>query len=57
MLPDDDARDPRAMAAALRQLPQQAPPSAVVVPGLLDGLANVNRLARKWLERGRRAAL
>ncbi|HYC13663.1 MAG TPA: glycosyltransferase [Stellaceae bacterium] len=54
MLIDDQARDPRVMATALRQLPQQSPPSQVVVPGLLDGLESVNRLARKWLMRPRR---
>ncbi len=32
------------MATALRHLPQQSVPSEVVVPGLLDGLSNVNRL-------------
>jgi predicted glycosyltransferase len=53
MLSDDKARDPEAMAAALLQLTQQAPPSAVVVPGLLDGMPNVNKLARKWLDLGR----
>ncbi|HZK90811.1 MAG TPA: glycosyltransferase [Stellaceae bacterium] len=53
MLTDDNARDPMRMAAALLQLTQQARPSAVVVPGLLDGMANVNKLASKWLGRGR----
>jgi predicted glycosyltransferase len=53
MLADDDARDPLRMAAALLQLTQQAPPSSVVVPGLLDGMPNVNKLAHKWLGRGR----
>jgi predicted glycosyltransferase len=53
MLADESARDPVKMAAALLQLTQQAPPSAVVVPGLLDGMPNVNKLARKWLDRGR----
>lgn len=43
-LVDDGVRDPAVMATALRHLPQQARPSKVVVPGLLDGLANVNRL-------------
>jgi predicted glycosyltransferase len=55
MLADEQARDPARMAAALLQLTQQAPPSAVVVPGLLDGMANVNRLAQKWLHRERHA--
>ena len=49
VLPDADERDPRTMAAALLQLTQQPPPSAVVVPGLLDGMASVNRLTAKWL--------
>ena len=53
MLPDEHDRDPAIMAAALLQLTQQKPPSAVVVPGLLDGMANVNRLVQKWLREGR----
>jgi predicted glycosyltransferase len=53
MLSDENGRDPAVMAAALRQLTQQQRPSQVVVPGLLDGMKNVNRLAQKWLGRGR----
>jgi predicted glycosyltransferase len=53
MLTDENARDPVKMAAALLHLTQQAPPSSVVVPGLLDGMPNVNKLAQKWLEGGR----
>ncbi len=49
MLPDDGARDPARMATAIRQLLQQRPPSSVVVPGLLDGLENVNRLVSQHL--------
>ena len=44
MLLDEGARDARTMATALRQLTQQARPSGVVIPGLLDGLANIDRL-------------
>src|SRR5215467_998447 len=55
MLSDDNARDPARMAAALLHLTQQAPPSSVVVPGLLDGMPNVNKLAGKWLSGGRHA--
>jgi predicted glycosyltransferase len=55
LLSEHDGRDPRVMAAALRHLTQQALPSSVVVPGLLDGMANVDRLAQKWLARGRNA--
>jgi predicted glycosyltransferase len=49
MLVDDDARDPRIMATALRHLPQQRRPLGVVLPGLLDGLSNVNRLVERQL--------
>ncbi len=44
MLIDDGRRDAHTMATALRRLPQQHPPSDVVIPGLLDGFVNVNRL-------------
>jgi predicted glycosyltransferase len=54
MLIDNEARDPQVMATALRHLPQQNLPSEIVVPGLLDGLENVNRLTRQWLGRWRR---
>jgi predicted glycosyltransferase len=53
VLPDQQGRDPQTMAAALLQLMQQKPPSSVVIPGLLDGMASVNRLTRKWLGQGR----
>jgi hypothetical protein len=33
----------------LRYLPEQQRPSDVVVPGLLDGMDNVHRLATRWL--------
>ena len=49
MLVDRYARDPHMMATALRQLPQQKRPSDMVVPGLLDGLGNVNRLVERHL--------
>ena len=50
MLPDDELHGPQTMMAALLQLANQAPPSKVVIPGLLDGMASVNRLARRWLK-------
>jgi predicted glycosyltransferase len=53
MLVDDDKRKARDMATALRQLPQRNLPSEVVVPGLLDGRANVVKLARQRLRRRR----
>jgi len=52
-LSEGEGRDPRVMAAALRRLAQQPPPSAVRIPGLLDGMPTVNRLAYSWLDRGR----
>src|SRR5262245_39762 len=57
MLLDDRQRDPYTMATALRQLPQQQLPSHVVVPGLLDGDVNINRLSDQLLARGRQDAL
>ena len=53
MLAEEDGRDPEVAAAALRRLVRQRRPSAAVIPGLLDGMQNVNRLAGKWLGRGR----
>ena len=53
VLSDAEGRDPRTMAAALLHLGQQSPPSAVVIPGLLDGMASVNRLTAKWLGESR----
>ena len=53
MLSEQDGRDAKVMATALRRLTGQPPPSTVVVPGLLDGMPNVNRLVRKWLDEGR----
>jgi predicted glycosyltransferase len=55
MLTDEWARDPGMMVRALLHLRQQRRPSDVVVPGLLDGMANVNRLAAKWLGHDRDA--
>jgi predicted glycosyltransferase len=50
MLVIDGPRDPRLMATALRHLPQQARPSETIIPGLLDGLENVNRLVARRIE-------
>lgn len=55
MLSTGEQTDVSAMITALRHLPQQPKPSQVVVPGLMDGLENVDRLARRWIERPRRA--
>ncbi|MCY4190432.1 MAG: glycosyltransferase [Rhodospirillaceae bacterium] len=51
MLEDDGVRDVDQMATALRQLLQQNKPSDVVVPGLLDGLENVNRLFGRLVDK------
>ena len=53
VLTDEHGHDPKRMTAALLHLMQQSPPSAVVIPGLLDGMACVDRLTRKWLSQGR----
>jgi len=57
VLAEDEGKDAHVMATALRHLPQQQQPSQVVVPGLLDGQTNVERLVDKWLVRGRRPQL
>ena len=49
VLLDDGIRPAGAMVAALRDLPNRPPPSERTVAGLLDGRANVVRLARRWL--------
>ncbi len=49
MLVDDGEHNIRLMAEALRALPSQKRPSEVVVPGLLEGLVNVNRLIEPWI--------
>ncbi len=51
VLLNDGKRDPAKMAAALRAMPKQKLPAEVVVPGLLEGLFNVNRLMKPWLHR------
>jgi len=51
VLINDGKRDPAQMATALRDMPKQHLPSEVVVPGLLEGLHNVNRLTTPWLHR------
>ena len=46
VLIDDDIRTEETMLTALRHLAQQKKPSDVIIPGLLDGLDNLNRLVR-----------
>ncbi len=53
MLDPVDGADSAAMATALRNLAQQNPPSDVVIPGLLSGLENVNRLTRRLIDQPR----
>jgi predicted glycosyltransferase len=49
MLRASGPRSPREMAAALRELPSQRRPSEVVMPGLLDGLANIDRMVGRLM--------
>jgi len=53
MLVDEGERSPAAMAQALRALPGQPRPSEVLVPGLLDGLDNIDRRLGRWLGEAR----
>ena len=57
MLNYDNEADPKTMATALCQLTQQNPPSEIILPGLLDGLQNINRLVRQIIARYRRQEL
>lgn len=50
MLDPDLGRDPVKMATALKHLPDQQLPSAISIPGLLDGHENVAKLIRLRLE-------
>jgi predicted glycosyltransferase len=54
MLEDDGKYRPEVMARALHELPHQNRPSAVIIPGLLDGLINVNRRLMPLIDRDRR---
>jgi predicted glycosyltransferase len=49
MLSDENGRDPKRMAEALRQLPTRPKPSAAPIPGLLDGLSVINGLVDRYL--------
>ena len=51
--PAGETRDPAQMAAAIRALAMQAPPSHAFVPGILDGLDRIEALAAPWLEAAR----
>lgn len=48
MLSDDNGRDPAVMAAAIHTLPDRPPPSAIDVPGALDGFATINGIVDGW---------
>ena len=56
MLDIERGEDTDLLVAALRELPQQPLPSEVSIPGLLDGLENVNRLAERQIQAPVRAA-
>jgi predicted glycosyltransferase len=53
ILTEESAAVPETMATAIRQLTQQGRPSNIILPGLLDGLENVNRLVKMHLAEGR----
>ena len=54
---DDGRQDQQHIETALRQVIQKNRPSDVILPGLLDGLININRLVQQKLDRSRSAAL
>ena len=51
MLCDDGVRRTEDMITALHDLPQQPKPSDSIVPGILDGLENVDRLVHQLLRK------
>ncbi|MCS7266435.1 MAG: hypothetical protein NZ704_00090 [Geminicoccaceae bacterium] len=53
MLPAEEERDPRRMAAALRALPYAPVPPAAVRARMLTGLERIAELAAPWLDRAR----
>jgi predicted glycosyltransferase len=55
MLGDDGECTTEDMITALLDLPQQQKPSDSIVPGILDGLKNVNRLVHQLLRKRRQA--
>ena len=57
MLNYDNEPDPKMMATALCQLTQQNLPSEIILPGLLDGLQNINRLVSQNIAKSHRQEL
>jgi len=57
MLNYDNEPDPKMMATALCQLTQQNLPSEIILPGLLDGLQNINRLVSQYIAKSYRQEL
>ena len=54
-LVDDGDRNPKQMAAALRKLPGQKTPSQAKAVAMLNGLDQVGRLTKRWIDERRRA--
>ena len=57
MLKYDGVGDPQKMATALCQLIQQNRPSEIILPGLLDGLENINKLVGQKMAKSRQSNL
>ena len=55
MLGDEGACETEDMITALHDLPQQPKPSDSIVPGILDGLENVDRLVQQLLRKRHQA--
>jgi predicted glycosyltransferase len=50
MLEENEACNPETMAKALKHLPEQLPPSAHAVEGLLDGHACIGKIVQQYLD-------
>ena len=51
MLRPEEARDPMRFAAALKALPDRAPPSKSAAGMTLEGLVNISQTVGEWLGR------
>jgi predicted glycosyltransferase len=57
MLPEEEHGDAGIMARALRHLGDQPLPSVNMLPGMFEGLENVQRLTAEWVARHREPAV
>lgn len=53
ILTEEACQDPKVLATAIKGMAHQYLPSEIVLPGILDGLNNVNKLTKRQLKYGR----